>query len=227
MFLHLSQHSFIIIMRITFCFSDLVRITVDCCIAHKNILPNVCNVENKWCNCTFFGGSLTLENVGSNKIDFRVETVFSDSSNSSPLSMHYWRGQSLKLHCGCGYLGLEETQQILRSLTPVLPSVNGHQTKLVLAHLCCLTDCKSLRRICSNYTRAMLSCVSSFCSALFFFFGIYSLAWPAMVTLYKRYRVVNTEYCKCYNYSCMNALPCVFVMPASIQNCTAAIFLLW
>lgn len=93
---------------------------------------------------------------------FRVETVFSNLSNNSPLSMHYWRGQSLKLHCGCGYLGLEQTQQILRSLTPALPLVNGYQTKLVLAHLCCLTDCKSSWRICSNYTRAMLSCVSSF-----------------------------------------------------------------
>lgn len=142
--------------------------------------------------------------------------------------MHYWRGQSLKLHCGCGYLGLEKT--------PADPA-NPHPSSAIsqwLPNKTCSSSfvlpdwlqsprggfVKTIRGACW-----VVFLVSS-CIVLFFF-GIHSLVRPTMLTLLKRYRAVNTEYCKCYNYSCMSAFPCVFVMPASIQNCTAAIFLLW
>lgn len=144
--------------------------------------------------------------------------------------MHYWRGQSLKLHWGCDYLGLEkkgekkkeEKQQILRSLTPRL-SHQSMATKQNLFELICAAwlIASPGKGFVKTIRGAMLSCVSSF------FFGILSLERPKMLALLKRYRAVNTEYSKCYNYSCMSAFPSVFVMPASIQNCTAAIFLLW
>lgn len=98
--------------------------------------------------------------------------------HNSPLRMHYWRGQSLKLHIQTWLFRVWRSPAEL-AITRPSPAVwlNEYQTKLVLSHLCCLADCKSSWRICWIYVRGLLHNVSFFFPHLaLFFFGIRSFS---------------------------------------------------
>lgn len=146
---------------------------------------------------------------------FRLESVCSNMNNNSLLRMYYWRGQSLKLHWECvlSFLGSEQTRQILRSLIPTLPPVNGHHTKVVGAHLCCLGDCTSSSRICYDYIEMFL---------LLGFNNFFSPQW--CMSCLGENRAVKTKYYKCYNYSWMSLFPCVFCDACQYSKLHCCIF---
>lgn len=139
--------------------------------------------------------------------------------------MHYWRGQSLKLHCGCAYLGAWKKPSRSCDPSPRL-SHQSMGTKQNLFELICAAWLIASPRggFVKTIRWGMLSRVSS-CFALFFF-GIHSLVKPTMLALLKRYRAVNTEYCKCYNYSCLALCFCDASQYSKLHCCNFSVMII-
>lgn len=58
---------------------------------------------------TLWSRSLFSQDITpSNKMILKSKSVFLNLSSNSPPRTHYWKGQSLTLHCECAYLGLEK-----------------------------------------------------------------------------------------------------------------------
>lgn len=148
---------------------------------------------NKY-NCRIFQRAFLWKRLHSNKTYLRVETVW--LKRQLPATTHYWRGQSLKLHCGCGYLGLGKKKKRTPA-DPAIPHPRPAISQWVPNKTCSssfvLPDwlrvlTEDLLKLYEGHVE--LCFLFSSCLALFFFslLGIHSLAPPTMLTLLKRYR---------------------------------------